>query len=651
MPVIDNRGASRFTMECPDDNQVAAFMEEALTSEEHAALSQHLLACERCADLMTHISPRSSELAVGGRLGSYQIVGRLGQGGMGVVFEAHHLEIGNRVAVKVLHPEVRDDGTSLPRLLAEARAANAIRDPGIIHIFEHGYLPNGDAYLVMEFLEGEPLSARLRRTPPDGWPALLPLVRQIAATMQAAHEKGIIHRDLKPDNVMVVRDSLVPGGERIKILDFGLAKAFPVQGELAQLPTLTRTGTLVGTPLYMAPEQCRGLPVGPEIDVYALGITLYQVLVGRPPFHAAHLGDMLAMHIRDEAPPIREALVPAALAALVSAMLAKDPARRPKMAAVVAALQAAGAPGAGAPAAEAEPLPPLSSSAALVVTLSALSALPFLAGPPIRDPRQFFGRERELRRICNLWRQRPLQNAAIIGPRRSGKTSLLLRLSALTSAVALRPGQRGDHLRAPAQCRFIFVDFQDPRLGSREGLLGYLLEAMGLGQSVACNLERFMERCAAQLRVPTVILLDEIDIALQRYTELDGAFWDGLRALATNQVDGHLGFVLASHEPPHLLTHGSNRGSPFFNIFGYSATLGPFSEAEARELVGSAPRPFPPSAVDWILQESGRWPLLLQILSRECALALEDGISDDSWREEALAQLAPFRHLLAWRPS
>jgi hypothetical protein len=273
---------------------------------------------------------------------------------------------------------------------------------------------------------------------------------------------------------------------------------------------------------------------------------------------------------------------------------------------------------------------------------------PFIAGPPITHPRCFFGRKRELKRLFNLWKRSPLQNAAIIGPRRSGKTSLLLYLKSITTAPPsqLRPGQRSDWLLEPERYRWIFVDFQDPRVGSREGLLRYLLTSLNLPAPHQCDLERCMDVMSCGLRTPTVILLDEIGAGLQRCPELDDAFWEGLRALATNLVRGSLAFVLTAHESPGQLAHQSGHSSPFFNIFGYTATLGPLRELEARELIASSPIPFPPNDVDWILVQSGRWPLLLQILCRERLITLEEGEPSHVWREDGLRQMAPFRRLL-----
>ncbi|WP_190805340.1 ATP-binding protein [Leptolyngbya sp. FACHB-261] len=272
-----------------------------------------------------------------------------------------------------------------------------------------------------------------------------------------------------------------------------------------------------------------------------------------------------------------------------------------------------------------------------------------MAGPPVGHPRRFFGREQQLKRLFNLLKRTPLQNAAIIGPRRSGKTSLLLHLKQVTTTPVeqLRPGQRSDWLLKPESFCWVFVDFQDCRLGSREGLLRYLLACLKLPIPYPCDLDRFLEVVSNHLRIPTVILLDEIGVALHRYAELNDAFWEGLRSLATNQVGGKLSFILATHESPLDLAQHTGHSSPFFNIFAYTTTLGPLLEPEAHALIASSPIPFPDADIEWILTQSSGWPILLQILCRERLFSLEEGDLSDDWREEGLQQLKPFAHLLA----
>ncbi|BAY47679.1 hypothetical protein SAMD00079811_52980 [Scytonema sp. HK-05] len=183
-------------------------------------------------------------------------------------------------------------------------------------------------------------------------------------------------------------------------------------------------------------------------------------------------------------------------------------------------------------------------------------------------------------------------------------------------------------------------------MASRERLLGYILECLNFKVPNPCNLEYFMDEVSDNLHSPTVILLDEIGVGLKRCPQLDDEFWECLRSLATNHTRGNLAFILATHESPIELARNTGHSSPFFNIFGYTATLGALTEAEARELIASSPIAFPEEDVEWILQQSQRLPLLLQILSRERLFSLEDGETDENWREEGLQQIEPFAHLL-----
>ncbi len=201
---------------------------------------------------------------------------------------------------------------------------------------------------------------------------------------------------------------------------------------------------------------------------------------------------------------------------------------------------------------------------------------PFITGIPITDSRYFFGRNYELKRLFNLLKRHPLQNAAIIGKKRSGKTSLLhyLKNITTTSTEDLRLNQKSDWLPHPENYKWIFVDFQDQRMANRERLLSYILESLGIKVPNPCNLDYFMDLVSENLHNPTVILLDEIGVGLQRCPELDDGFWECLRSLATNSTDGNLAFVLATHSSPVELAHNTGHSSPFFNIFGYTATFG-----------------------------------------------------------------------------
>jgi len=265
---------------------------------------------------------------LGAIIGSYQIVQKLGEGGMGVVYLGQHALLGRRAAIKVLLPALSARPDIVTRFFNEARAVTSISDPGIVQVFDFGYHTDGSAYIVMEFLEGEALDRRLARLGRLPVPEALRLGRQIATSLAAAHARGIVHRDLKPENVFLVHDGEVASGERTKILDFGIAKLSDEQPGKAK----TSTGALIGTPVYMSPEQCRGVgELDHRSDIYALGCVLFHLISGRPPFEGEGIGDIIAAHIREPSPSLSSRMpeIAPGVDALVQRCLAKAPADRP----------------------------------------------------------------------------------------------------------------------------------------------------------------------------------------------------------------------------------------------------------------------------------------------------------------------------------
>jgi serine/threonine protein kinase len=258
-------------------------------------------------------------------IGQYRILRKIGAGGMGLVYLGEHTLLGRRAAIKTLLPSVAANAEIVERFFNEARATSAISDPGVIQVFDFGYHVDGTAYIVMELLEGESLAKRIERLGKLTLADALRIARQIAGSLGVAHARDIVHRDLKPDNIFLVADAEAQGGERSKILDFGICKVGAVDVHV------TQSGAMVGTPVYMSPEQCRGAgDVDHRADIYAFGCLVFHMLTGRPPFVGDAPGDLIVAHLREE-PPAASSLVasvPAAVDALIAKCLAKDPADR-----------------------------------------------------------------------------------------------------------------------------------------------------------------------------------------------------------------------------------------------------------------------------------------------------------------------------------
>ncbi len=261
---------------------------------------------------------------IGERVNNYEVRSILGEGGMGAVYLAEHPFMGRKAAIKVLRRELAEDRGLVERFMNEARAANAIHHPNIIDIIDVGLLPSGIPYLMMEFLEGESLAKRIERQGRLPVADAVAVATQTASALDAAHDKGIVHRDLKPDNLYLVPDDGRPFGAKVKVLDFGIAK---LRGELSGTGAKTQSGSVMGTPPYMSPEQCRGITeeIDHRTDVYALGIILYEMLVGAPPFMSAGWGEVVLMHVTKPVPSLRakNADVPAELEAVILKALAK----------------------------------------------------------------------------------------------------------------------------------------------------------------------------------------------------------------------------------------------------------------------------------------------------------------------------------------
>ena len=297
-----------------------------------------------------HIEPDAADPFVGRVLeGKYEIVAPLGAGGMGAVYLARRVLIGDEVAVKVLHSRFTGDEKLVERFRREARAAAQLHHPNVVTIHDYGEArgPEGFAYIVMELVRGESLRQLLRREGRLDARRAVELMRGVCAGVGAAHRRGIVHRDIKPDNVIVSPADDDHASEHVKVVDFGIAK---IRDVAAESSTLTEAGSMVGTLFYMAPEQCKGEPLDARADVYSLGAMLYEMLAGSPPFSAPSITSLILKHVNEPPPPLpADAGVPPALAAAVMRSLAKDPDGRPRDAAefsreIQAALAAQDAP-------------------------------------------------------------------------------------------------------------------------------------------------------------------------------------------------------------------------------------------------------------------------------------------------------------------
>jgi serine/threonine protein kinase len=283
------------------------------------------------ADAHEESGPASSRRAVAGHLlgktigGRYRVRAILGEGGMGTVFEAEHIALGRSVAMKVLHAAQARKKDSVHRFQREARAAGAIGHPNICGVIDLGTLDDGSPYIVMERLVGETLGDRVAAEAGLAFDDVIDILVQVLSGLVAAHEQQIVHRDIKPENIFLTRRVGCP--PLVKLLDFGVSKVIPAAGVRQEDLSLTRTGMVMGTPYYMAPEQARGeRDLDARVDLYACGVILYEALTGRRPFTASNYNALL-MQILSATPRAASELRPA-LPLAFDAVIEKAMARR-----------------------------------------------------------------------------------------------------------------------------------------------------------------------------------------------------------------------------------------------------------------------------------------------------------------------------------
>jgi serine/threonine protein kinase/HD-like signal output (HDOD) protein len=260
---------------------------------------------------------------IGQTVGSYTIMSELGEGGMGKVYLARHTLIGRKAAVKILNPESASDQEAVSRFFTEARLVNDIRHPNIVEVTDFGQF--GELYcIVMEHLEGETLAARIDRVGAMAEADAVRIAMQVTAALGAAHDLGMVHRDLKPENIFLRNHPDYP--DFVKVLDFGIAKLL---GDKSPLGHHTKTGSVIGTPAYMSPEQCLGeATLDLRSDIYSLGVVLYELLTGRPPFEGDSLGRLIVCHVSEE--PMAPAKLNPHVSPIINAVVLRALSKRPR---------------------------------------------------------------------------------------------------------------------------------------------------------------------------------------------------------------------------------------------------------------------------------------------------------------------------------
>ena len=260
-------------------------------------------------------------IAVGQTIGNYMLTAKLGEGGMGVVYLAEHPVIGRKVAMKAIHPELLRNPEVVSRFVTEAKSVNQIGNEHIVDIHDFGTTPDGEFYFIMEFLQGDALVDRLKRTAPLDLGRALAIAAQVADALGASHQHGIIHRDLKPENIFLITKGHAV--DFVKVLDFGLAKLTLGDDKVSHK---TRTGSVMGTPYYMAPEQCEGKAnIDHRADVYSLGVIVFEMLTGKVPFGGEGYGEIIVKHITAAVPSPRaiNPRLPASIESIILRALAK----------------------------------------------------------------------------------------------------------------------------------------------------------------------------------------------------------------------------------------------------------------------------------------------------------------------------------------
>ena len=532
--------------------------------------------------------------------GSYRVERVLGEGGFGVVYECIEVGLKRPVALKMLSPG-RIGARELERFMAEGQNLASLSHPSVVQIYRAGH-HDGSPYLVMELVRGRTLAEmilgerlEIRR--------VLEIMRQVAAGLGAIHERGILHRDLSPKNIVVTENGTA------KILDLGLSRI--VDG----MSSVDARGSVIGTLLYVSPEQFNGQPYGFHSEIFSFGVILYEVLTSVHPFRAEH--DMSVIYnIAQRSPePLSDHIpdCPPPLVTFVGQCLEKDPDRRPaNMAEVESTL--------GRILALSDVGSETPRSALAARTPRPSSGNPYLNRVMIKHRDDFFGRTLELKRVYARLSATPPGSISIVGDRKIGKSSLLNYVYSRTN--------RQQHLEQPDKMVMVFLDLQQEKGMSRESFVRTLLgianlELRGRLDVSDCahsldGIKDMVQRLdAAGFRI--AILLDEFE-AVTTNPNFSLEFFSFLRFLANHY---NVAYITSSARDLQVLCHTKEiSDSPFFNIFS-TMRLSVFQQAEAEELIRApSERVGKPLAAQMapILEMSGLFPFFIQMA---CSHAIE----------------------------
>ncbi len=499
--------------------------------------------------------------------GRYSDLERIGDGAMATVYKARDRVLDQFVALKVMHPALASSPDYLTRFRREIALARTITHPNVYRIFDIGQ-DGQTQFISMEYIEGRELKKEMESGPFD-IQAGLAVVRQISLALAEAHALGVVHRDLKPQNIMLETRS-----GRCVVMDFGIAT-----GE--NLSALTVSGTFLGTPEYISPEQAQGLKLDHRTDIYSLGVIMYELFTGRLPFGPGKPLAVALSHIHDIPPAPRQVApqLSSALEEIILKAMQKDPSARHQNAGeLIAELDRL----AGKPAEDRH-----------VVTDKANERLadqiiinPYLNRKMLRDSRSFFGRRREIATIYGrIGAARP-QSVSIVGERRIGKSSLLYYIN--------DPENRRAWLRDHEKYTFIFMDFQEKRSVPLSGFFASLFEALAVETGEAADslpdpgydgFKRICEDFDRRNR-KLILLFDEFE-SITKNKNFDPEFFSFLRSVANNY---NVAYITSSVKNLQELCYNREiSDSPFFNIFS-NLNLSAFTEEEALEFVSQPSR-------------------------------------------------------------